>query len=449
MSRMYEQAPDIPRNHKDVPGSFAHYELAYQLYPKIFEEQYDPAGPGKLGDRLHLRAMLKEFAADPDIMPRIDAVYGEPAGRERAAARLGSTAFPDMFQDIRDDAVKYRLLRKGEETPLSAQLKLGVIAYKHLSKSGKHTAITDPATRYVLHGIAREGAFAYQALFHTNQRMVISNARKYYWEGMGSSLDLSDLIAAGYYGLHRAIEKFNAGNDTDFYVYAKDWVMREAQVAVADMAKPIRYPSGVATKLSTINRIERDFEKRYQRDPSDSELADITGMDLKEVKSLRKWNEQTFVSTEESLHAGDDDSKSVMDNLASAPEAANPDEDEDLKASQDKLFRLIEEAGIHPGTALTPAELLIVSMRYRFIIESMASQMIAITARSNKAVLAEVQYEEAVLKAEETDKDGLATTKNIGKVTGITTNMAGTILNRAMWKLERTRERMEQLGISL
>jgi RNA polymerase primary sigma factor len=162
---------------------------------------------------------------------------------------------------------------------------------------------------------------------------VISNARSY--EGL--DLPLLDLIQEGILGLIRAAEKFDWRKGYKFSTYATFWIRESIQRAIANRARPIRIPVHIGQRERRIERARASLAARHGREPSDEELAQAAGLDVREVRAAR---EVARVVTSLDRPLGDEEETTLGAMLAS--DRVAPEEEVELAARDDALRRALQ-----------------------------------------------------------------------------------------------------------
>ena len=119
---------------------------------------------------------------------------------------------------------------------------------------------------------------ALNKLVTSNLRFVISVAKQY----QGQGIDLIDLIQYGNEGLIEAASKYDVDKGFKFISYAVWWIRQKIVLALSTSSRTIRIPTSQILLISKINKAISEFELEYERKPSNSELANITG--IKESK---------------------------------------------------------------------------------------------------------------------------------------------------------------------
>jgi len=186
----------------------------------------------------------------------------------------------------------------------------------YLREIGQVKLLT-PAEEIVLAKRIKKGdEAAREHMIKANLRLVVKIARDY--EGQG--LPLLDLINEGNIGLMKGVERFDPTKGAKLSTYASWWIKQAIKRALSNQSKTIRLPDHVVDKLANIRRAEVKLHEMLDRDPSDEELADFLGLDVRRVKIYRQASKAP-VSLDAPLSDNDSDqvSEIVADPNAVAP----------------------------------------------------------------------------------------------------------------------------------
>ena len=141
----------------------------------------------------------------------------------------------------------------------------------------------------------------------SNLRFVVTIAKQ--WQGRG--VPLMDLISEGNNGLLYAIEKFDINRGTPFISYAVHWIKQYIYQAIYWTGREIRLPVSQQVKIIQLLKAEANFAKSNLRNPSPSELSEITGIDEEDINFLSQFSNK-LISVDDFL-GGDSENNQVCD----------------------------------------------------------------------------------------------------------------------------------------
>ena len=191
------------------------------------------------------------------IQPEVNETGPEPVAIETVeAAPVEITpvesAHGDHLHLYYREISRIKLLTPEEEIALSKRVKRG-----------------DPAAR--------------ERMIIANLRLVVKIARNY--EGLG--LPLLDLINEGNIGLIKGVERFDPNKGAKLSSYASWWIKQAITRALANQSKTIRLPVHVVGKVANIRRAEVKLREAFDREPTDQEVAEHLGYDIRRVQKYR------------------------------------------------------------------------------------------------------------------------------------------------------------------
>lgn len=211
-------------------------------------------------------------------------------------------------------------------------------------------------------------------LVERNLRLVIPTAKTF----RGQGLAFEDLIQEGNVGLIKAAERFDPERGYRFSTYATWWIHQSVSRAVACKGATIRIPVHVGEDRYRIYRASKDFEAEHGREPSASELVELTGLSTEAIHWARSVPE---IRTSLDAPVGSDQDRvalgSVMPDDAQSEEVAG----EVLSAlSRAKIRRVLSSLpeqeryvverhyGLEGGSPVTLRELgSELSVRYQYV----------------------------------------------------------------------------------
>ena len=96
-------------------------------------------------------------------------------------------------------------------------------------------------------------------------------------------MDRDDLVGAGVIGLIKAVDQFDPTRDIKFETYAIALV----RGAILEMLREEDWvPRSIREKLRAMEKVQKDLETRFDRPPSDHEIAETMGISAQEVSEL-------------------------------------------------------------------------------------------------------------------------------------------------------------------
>jgi len=239
-----------------------------------------------------LHALLEGFGIE--LVEEIDPAIAASLTIERAPdKRARRKATPDLKPEGTTDGLQLFLRDIGRVRLLTAQEEVGL------------------AKR-----IERGELAAKQKMVESNLRLVVSIAKNYRNQG----LPFLDLIQEGTIGLVRAAEKFDYRRGFKFSTYATWWIRQAVARALADKSRTIRIPVHIVEKLNKIRRADRSLVTALGREPSSEELAEVTGIPVEEIDSIKR-SAQAPISLEKPVgdEEGSEFGQFIADEHAESP----------------------------------------------------------------------------------------------------------------------------------
>lgn len=198
--------------------------------------------------------------------------------------------------------------------------------------------------------IAKGDMKARNELIEHNLRFVINIATHY----TGRGLDIMDLIQEGNVGLTIASERFDGTKGFRFTTYAVFWITYRICTALRNRNGGITIPPYISTKVKTVLMARNSFFDKYNREPTEEELCEITGFSQRVLRNLLELPNCT-ISLDKSSSGVDDDENATIGNLI-CDDAPSPE----VTAEAEHLKEVLEQ---HMA-CLSDKERLIINMYF-------------------------------------------------------------------------------------
>jgi RNA polymerase primary sigma factor len=188
-----------------------------------------------------------------------------------------------------------------------------------MNEIGKHDLLTAAEEVALAKRIERGDTSAKERMINSNLRLVVSIAKRY----RGHGVSFGDLIQEGVIGLNRAVEKFDWRKGFKFSTYATWWIRQACQRAISNQGRTIRVPAHVHERRIKLARLTREFEIEHGREPTEEELASISGYEEQHVTEALGVAEAS-VSLNQTVG---DDGDGELGDLFADPDAVDPSEE--------------------------------------------------------------------------------------------------------------------------
>lgn len=146
----------------------------------------------------------------------------------------------------------------------------------------KHGLLTREQEVELAKRIKRGDEEAKNLLISSNLRLVVSCAKKFANKGVA----IEDLIQEGNLGLCIAAGKYDTKKGFKFSTYATWWILQRIRKLIVMKYNVINVPAHVYYKSRAISKARSQFLENYKREPSEQEIADITGLPLRTVRTV-------------------------------------------------------------------------------------------------------------------------------------------------------------------
>ena len=156
---------------------------------------------------------------------------------------------------------------------------------KYLSEISKVPLITAEQETALARRIKAGDQIALEKLVKANLRFVVSVAKQYQQNGM----TLGDLINEGNLGLIKAAGRFDETRGFKFISYAVWWIRQVILQSLSEQSRIVRLPLNRVGSLNRINIAFSELEQKFQREPTNEELAQVMDISPEEIEKLSSY----------------------------------------------------------------------------------------------------------------------------------------------------------------
>jgi RNA polymerase sigma factor (sigma-70 family) len=187
-------------------------------------------------------------------------------------------------------------------------------------------------------GSESDKAKAHEELVLTNFRLVLYIAKKFRYRG----LDFEDLVQEGYFGLKRAIEKYDYRPGYAFSTYAWWWIRQKVTRAIEEQSRQVRYPKRKSDLARAVGKAQSVFFSKMGRWPTLAELCEEVDESLENVEEALSGRGQAAFSFDAPLTS--ESTSSTHQDLFPDAKALNPAmallAKEEFELTEEKLGKL-------------------------------------------------------------------------------------------------------------
>ena len=182
---------------------------------------------------------------------------------------------------------------------------------KYLNDISKIPMLTADEEAQLAERIRKGDEEALNKLTRANLRFVVSVAKQYQNQG----LSLSDLINEGNVGLMKAARRFDETKGFKFISYAVWWIRQSILQAIVEYSRIVRLPINKLGSYNRVNQVFTSFVQKFEREPSEEELAELLNITPKEVANLMK-GQNRHISVDAPL-SGEEGDATILDTMRS------------------------------------------------------------------------------------------------------------------------------------
>ncbi len=210
---------------------------------------------------------------------------------------------------------KFPLLSKEEEIELGKKIQAGL--KENASEEEK-----------------KEGKEAQDAMVNSNIRLIMNVAKDYSRMGV----PFLDLVQEGYFGLQRAVEKFDPTRGNRFSTYAYPWIKQAMQKLVNEQGRGIKISRHTITNIAKVRKTVAELSLDLGRQPTPSEIASVLpGYDEKDIEAILEIS-TGVVSLDAPLDPSDSDSADFLSTIKGDDDLSEGLDEEDRKKLVEKAL---------------------------------------------------------------------------------------------------------------
>ena len=215
---------------------------------------------------------------------------------------------------------KFRLLSKEEEIELGKKIQTGLKegASEEEKKAGKE---------------------AQNAMVNSNIRLMMNIAKDY--SRMGVSF--LDLVQEGYFGLQRAVEKFDPTRGNRFSTYAYPWIRQAMQRLVNEQGRGIKISRHAIANIAKVRKVVSELSQDLGRQPTPSEISSIlSDYDEKDIEAILEFSGDV-VSLDMPFDASESDSADLLSTIKGDDDLSEGLDEDDRKKEVEKGLKALND----------------------------------------------------------------------------------------------------------
>lgn len=215
---------------------------------------------------------------------------------------------------------KFRLLSKEEEIELGKKIQTGLKegASEEEKKAGKE---------------------AQNAMVNSNIRLMMNIAKDY--SRMGVSF--LDLVQEGYFGLQRAVEKFDPTRGNRFSTYAYPWIRQAMQRLVNEQGRGIKISRHAIANIAKVRKVVSELSQDLGRQPTPSEISSILpDYDEKDIEAILEFSGDV-VSLDMPFDASESDSADLLSTIKGDDDLSEGLDEDDRKKEVEKGLKALND----------------------------------------------------------------------------------------------------------
>lgn len=143
-------------------------------------------------------------------------------------------------------------------------------------------------------------------LYAQNRGFIYAIAKRY-----TDVMEIDDLMQEGYFGLHKAVERYSLDHDSKFLTYAECWIKQTIHRYVENNSQTVRLPSHAQALIGKYKRY-KDYVMRVEgREPTMDQYMRHMGIDNKKLKAIETAMYRSTIKSLDAPVPGDDDTMTL------------------------------------------------------------------------------------------------------------------------------------------
>lgn len=186
----------------------------------------------------------------------------------------------------------------------------------------EHPVLSQEETEYYFMMYKAGRQDAKDKLILHNLRLVLRIANNF-WLTCKKEVPYMDLVQEGIRGLNHGIDKFDIEKGFQLSTYATWWIRQKIEEYYHLNSHKLTTPRYTLERTQKISNASKRFLQKHNRDPTNEELAELTGCKESEIENVKYYVNQNILSLEGALS----DSGSNLADLIADTNLENPLED--------------------------------------------------------------------------------------------------------------------------
>jgi RNA polymerase sigma factor (sigma-70 family) len=241
-----------------------------QVLPLYPESAEDVVGVGEIGlDNSERANIIHEIHNIYRDDKRVKQAVSKFKNKPIAASPLENST-ERYFQEIS----QFPVLETEDTTSFFQSIDKGLVLYQ--------SANNDPTMTPQNEQAFLDLTVAYEVVYNSNLRFVVSKAKKY----ISSGIPLQDLIQYGNMGLEKAITHFDVSRGFKFTTLAGWWIRQTIVRGIEASKGLIKVPGHEQVYVSSLSTERVDLANFMRRKPTAEEFREYTGKTDAEIRSL-------------------------------------------------------------------------------------------------------------------------------------------------------------------